>query len=280
MAYFKHFLGFIGIFLITILLLPSADKIAANNQSTAKDLKNSAQILENYYSEKLTNLGINLHPGSEHRKDSNPTPETGTRCKSLVYRALLKLPLSHRNQLSSLTLFYTQNGRRGLGGNGSVILRCLNVNDSELIAVFMHEMGHLVDEGYLYGTNDENESEFYDFQTPILEDDESVIFYRLSWKNEKKRRGNSTSWDFVSIYAKTDPFEDFAETYTYYRLHGAEFRQLTVSSQALAKKYEFMKKYVFEGKEFGKSSNESVSGINIWQRNYDVTVLPYNDSEA
>ncbi|MEK7523533.1 MAG: putative zinc-binding metallopeptidase [Patescibacteria group bacterium] len=287
MAYLRHF---IAITALTLLLLqggalksPTLAPQTSLRQTTEGDLmsKNVApesEIIESINAAKLTTLALNLHPGSEHREDSTPTPQTSRHCRALAYQALLNLPAEHRQELQDLTLFYTEDGRRGLGGNGSIILRCLNVTDSEFIGVMTHEMGHIVDSNYLKGTDENAESSFKDFDIPVLADDASATFYAISWNDETTKKSDSNSLDFVSIYATTDPFEDFAETYAYYRLHGAEFRQLKNSSAMLREKYEFMKLEVFGGSEFGfeESDEDATQNFNIWLRNYDVTVLPFS----
>lgn len=236
-------------------------------------LKKIETMTQDYYASQLTSLGINLRPGSEHRGDSKPTQDASRRCKSIVYSTLISLPSSHSKQLRDLTLFYTKDGRRGLGGGGSIALRCLNITDQELSSVLIHEIGHLVDSSLLIGKDFAIVSSFLDFDTRLPKDDPSVVFYKLSWISESEKKEEVGELDFVSIYAASDPFEDFAETYTYYRLHGREFRILASSNEVLNEKYLFMKNYLFSGEEFG-DLNKEVS-LNPIARNYDVTVLPF-----
>lgn len=251
---------------------------AGQSASLIKPAKNTRKALETYYSRKLAALGINLRPGTEHRSDSKATQTRSRRCRSLVYQVLMKLPKAHRDQLKELTLFYTKDGRRGLSGNGAMVLRCINVSDAELVSVLTHEIGHLVDATHLVGFDEMRFSGFYDFGTPVLDDDASALFYKIAWDSETEMKDFAGEVDFVSLYAMTDPFEDFAETYTYFRLHGAEFRKLIQTSGLLKKKYNFMKWYVFGGREFGENSGGAGDreDIDIWERNYDVTVLPFS----
>lgn len=237
----------------------------------AQVTRKSPKLIEEFYATKLAQSGVKLRPGTDHRTDSNPTETSSRRCKSTVYRTLESLPEGHRKELKELTLFYTKDGRRGLGGNGGVVLRCLAVADGELAAVFIHEMGHLVDGTYLTGAS-LAASGFMDFDIPVAADDPSAMFYALTWDNEKQMKSGASYLDFVSLYAMTDPFEDFAETYTYYRLHGAEFRKLAEFNETLAQKYDFMRLHVFDGREFGTSTYGEVE---VFKRSYDVTVLPF-----
>jgi hypothetical protein len=288
MAYLRRISGFVAILSLVALLVGANSRVVAINAqdnayrqspgvalAVTNSLKKSPALLEEYFASELNKSGIKLAPGTEHRLDSKPTEKTEKRCKSEVYQTLMSLPYSHKSLLSKLTLFYTRDGRRGLGGSGEIVLRCLNVTDGELSSVLVHEMGHLVDSGYLTGEDTSSSSGFYDFDNLVALDDPSLAFYKISWTSETSQKTDVTELDFVSTYATTDPFEDFAETYTYYRLHGPEFRELKTADAALTLKYDFMKNSVFEGKEFG---SENIS-VDLWQRNYDVTVLPFPKAE-
>ena len=81
-----------------------------------------------------------------------------------------------------------------------------------------------------------------------------------------------TEKDFVSGYAMTNQYEDFAESYVYYILHNKDFYTRTQSSSLLRQKYEFFEKYVFSTKEFFKedfSPDEEVKNY-YW----DITKIP------
>lgn len=291
MPYLKGFTGVLtGLALISLIATGSASQEVQTSVSDAfreaskaqrkastspTIVEKSANTLEAYYSEKLDQLAIKQRSGAEHRSDSKPTKRTSERCKSIVYRTLMQLPNDHRKQLSELTLFYTNDGRRGLGGNQAIVLRCLKVTEGELAAVLIHEIGHLVDASLLTGSSFVF-SGFYDFEVPVSEDDPSAQFYKITWDSESQKKSGTTQYDFVSLYAMTDPFEDFAETYTYYRLHGPAFKKLGETNEALKKKYDFMKNVVFNGQEFDALYNDALPEVPpIWERNYDTTVLPY-----
>ena len=145
-------------------------------------------------------------------------------------------------------------------------------NEDELISVFVHELGHIVDLGTLKNTSG-GQSEFRDGKTPIFKNDISLKFYRISWKNSKERKETATRADFVSGYSLSSPFEDFAESYLFYRLHGEKFRQIAKKSNALQKKYDFMKQYVFENKEFQKGKVTPFAHGVIW----DSTLLDIDE---
>lgn len=238
------------------------------------EYNHSAPLDENHYAAQLDGLGINLKSGAGSTQESKPDLSSLNHCKSLVYRTLKSLPQEAVNRLQNLTLNFSNEGRRGLGGGSTIILRCSNVTDEELTGVLVHEMGHITDTGVLQGNYGTGESEFKDGNNPIYNDDPSLDFYRLSFLDEKTLRPNANMFDFVSGYAMTDPFEDFAETYNYYILHGDEFRALTTKNDILLNKYNFLKTRIFNGKEFfnGDDSRQ----VNYADRDYDTTVLHYD----
>lgn len=232
----------------------------------------SAASDENVYAEELDSLGIELHPGNTYKPESNGSPRSLNHCKSLVYRTLKSLPDEPVNHLKNLTLYFSDSGRRGLGGGDTIILRCQNVTDEELVGVLVHEMGHIHDTGVMDGSMWSSKSEFMDGSKPVKEDDPSVDFYRLSWTDSSTKKVSATDKDFVSGYAMTDPFEDFSESYAYYILHGTEFRQLAKKNAVLQAKYEYLKNRVFDQKEYVNGQEQ----VNVEMRHYDVTILPYD----
>jgi hypothetical protein len=84
---------------------------------------------------------------------------------------------------------------------------------------------------------------------------------------------NSQDLDFVTGYAKTDPFEDFAETYNFYLLHGAQFKEMAKTNKQILRKYLYMKYYIFAGKEY---NNDPYTSVLTAARYYDSTRLTYD----
>jgi len=135
-------------------------------------------------------------------------------------------------------------------------------------------MGHIMDTGVMSGSYEAGASAYNDGSNRVYLNDPSVEFYNISWEREDKLLGGATKYDFVSGYAMSDPFEDFAESYAYYVLHGNAFRKLTLHNDKLAQKYDFLKNKVFNGMEYENGMDEEK--VNIGKRHYDVTVLPYD----
>lgn len=192
-------------------------------------------------------------------------------CKAAVYQGMSLLPPNHLAQLTSLVFTFDPDARRGLGGGETIKIRCIDVAPSEITAVFIHEMGHIVDTGLFQGTS--GKSSFHDGPISIYRDDPSYAFYTLTWFTEDRMKLRMSETDFVSGYASSDVFEDFAETYAYYVLHGPEFRYLAGLNDVLDKKYEFMRKNVFTSSEF---FTEEFDLPHRFSRPYDVTKLAYH----
>ncbi|MFA5830065.1 MAG: hypothetical protein WC843_06285 [Candidatus Gracilibacteria bacterium] len=236
-----------------------------------------SNVGDDNYAKGIENLGINLHSGPE----SVSSDSTGSlnHCESLAYRTLLSLPKKATAHLQNLTLSFSADARRGLGGGSTVILRCVGVTDTELVSVLVHEMGHIVDTGVVEGNSSSEESDFQDGNNPVYKDDPSLEFYSLSFLDEKTLRPDASRMDFVSGYAMSDPFEDFAETYNYYILHGGEFRKLGTQNKVLQAKYNYLKTRIFHGEEFFNDDEKRLgitTQVGAVERNYDATLIPYD----
>ncbi len=77
--------------------------------------------------------------------------------------------------------------------------------------------------------------------------------------------------DFVSGYAMTNKYEDFAESFAMYMFHNEIFKARTIKSSILQKKYEFFKDEVFTSREFEGTSFEIRPPDSYF---WDTTKLP------
>ena len=73
------------------------------------------------------------------------------------------------------------------------------LNKNEILSVFIHELGHYFDIVYL--------------EKKVLFD-VSDMFYQLSWIDINIMKAGLNTKDFVSGYAMTNKYEDFAESFT------------------------------------------------------------------
>ncbi len=192
--------------------------------------------------------------------------------KEHIRETILALPKWHTDALDNLEIRNETHVSRGLSSGEKIILHTSSISSTdELQSVFVHELGHIVDLGALEGTEGRRTA-FQDGNIPILSDDLSLEFYRLSWTSAKVKKRSTQRLDFVSGYAQTDCFEDFAETYTFYRLHGEKFRALIQNSTILQQKYDFMQTHVFDDQEFGMEKEETA--LTAF---FDTTLLPIDE---
>lgn len=194
-------------------------------------------------------------------------------CKAILEQTLAAVPENLTVSLDSMKLFFSKKSPRGLSNSHLIELRCGNLKDDEIISVFVHELGHIVDLGNLKGASFAP-SGFADGNIKIPADDPSVQFYRLSWKDEKTQKFMTERKDFVSGYAMSDPFEDFAESFNFYVLHGKDFRAIKKESNILTQKYNFLRDEVFDGMEF-ESKRSTKNGKRVW----DSTLLEFDQEE-
>ena len=239
------------------LLFPHIDAIAANfREQKLRDLAGS--ILQK-------SAPSDAHP-------EKIQTEADSRA-DLAFKILNFLPGEHADSLRKVEIFdETELGPRGAANHSRMELRPQNISDAEFAAVFLHEIGHVVDLGFLKPENSRGEfSPFRDGRNRILKSDPSTDFYAISWKSAEKILPKTQFSDFVSGYAQTNVFEDFAESYIFYILHGDLFRTKIADNSALNKKYTFLKEIVFGGRTFSFAR----AGSSLAQ-SFDTTILAYN----
>ncbi len=135
-------------------------------------------------------------------------------------------------------------------------------NISEYISVFIHEFAHYIDLYFL------EEKVFLDI---------SYKFYDISWEQTQIKKLWAKSQDFVSGYAMTNKYEDFAESFTYYILHNRDFLQKTKWNEILKKKYDFFSIYIFKDRQFFAtkfSKNEEIKDY-YW----DITKIDFDKNK-
>ncbi|QQS59689.1 hypothetical protein IPN35_02300 [Candidatus Peregrinibacteria bacterium] len=168
-----------------------------------------------------------------------------------VFRSAAEfIPCSFLLGLESITTFDDMSRPRALSGATSLYIRSDLFSLPERKQVLIHELGHIVDLSGLKGVSGSEASLFRDGTHPVLLSDPSIRFYEISWKNEKKQKEGGGAEDFVTGYAATDPFEDFAESFLFYLEQGNAFREYAKKNAAIQKKYDFLKRTVFDDVEF------------------------------
>jgi len=134
-----------------------------------------------------------------------------------------------------------------------------SMDHSECNAVWIHEFAHFID---LYFLKKEVFTDLSDY------------FYNISWESTKTIKAWLNQKDFVSGYAMTNKYEDFAESFTYFILHNEDFLSKAEESEILKKKYNYFIKYLFrEGKFVGTDFSEENEILTYYR---DITKINFS----
>lgn len=134
-----------------------------------------------------------------------------------------------------------------------------DLSKNEFLSVAIHEFAHFVD--------------IYYFQKKVLHDI-SENFYLISWEETRIIKSWQEQKDFVSWYAMTNKYEDFAESFTYYILHNKDFLEKAQKSEILQKKYNFFSVYFFKKWGF-QETDFSIDNI-VLDYYRDITKIEYD----
>lgn len=161
-------------------------------------------------------------------------------------------------------------------------LECTQVTDGtvnrQVVAVLLHELGHVTDLGpSTAGKSKSINKAFSDGPYKIPEDDPSIGFYSICFASSRKLAPKKcTRNDFVSQYAKSEAFEDFAESMNVYITDNRNFYKKAKKYPKLMEKYEFIKNNIFDGKEFALPAGEMGNLLTTYDstlRRFDIGLL-------
>ncbi len=123
--------------------------------------------------------------------------------------------------------------------------------ESEFLQLLVHEVGHYID--------------IYSLITFSRKPDPSSYFYSISWEGKNTKKPDQTIQSFISGYAATNQYEDFAESFTFYIFHNDEFADRALRNDSLRQKYLFLGEYVFpEGTFLGTDFGISKAPSYLW----------------
>lgn len=196
-------------------------------------------------------------------------PTIGEDHKTLATAALNALPSGCRDHLKHFSVLYQGATRRGLGGKTTIILDG-SVPDAEFVALLAHECGHVI-HGNLLGSATSGASTFKDGGDIFYKDSAIVAFWQISWITETAKKSGAKDADFVSGYAKSDAFEDFAETLAAYALQRDMLRERAAENAAIAAKLAWMETHLPMPEDPLGDGTADWNGTVPW----DVTRLPY-----
>ncbi len=194
--------------------------------------------------------------------------------QQLADAVLRALPSGCRNHLRNFYVQYSNIKNRGLGGKTTIILAG-NVTDEEFVALLTHECGHVIHSN-MEGNESSGLSAFADGSAPFYTDSPATSFFAISWTKENILATKSKKADFVSGYAQSNAFEDFAETFAMYILHRSALEERARTNTALAAKLEWMNTNLPTGGNILGTSRYTWDNVVPW----DVTKLPYTLTTA
>lgn len=177
--------------------------------------------------------------------------------KKLIEQILSKDSLQFGYNALSIIIDASQTEPRGKMTGKKITLSSTILKESEFVQLLLHEIGHYVDIYMLINT--------------AYHDDSSSQFYTISWKNKNTKKPNETIQSFISWYAATNQYEDFAESFTFYMFHNREFADRALRNESLRQKYIFFAENVFMQGEF--SDTDFRTG-NIPSYFWDTTKIP------
>lgn len=126
---------------------------------------------------------------------------------------------------------------RGRMKGSAITLSNKVLKDGEFAKLFVHEFAHFLDVSILTSRSR---------RIP----DPSLDFYRISWQSPTVKYPSENLSAFVSGYAATNQYEDFAESLTFYVFHNTTFYDRALKNESLRKKYLFLQNQVFSQGEF------------------------------
>lgn len=140
---------------------------------------------------------------------------------------------------------------------GKVITLASGVkSDGEFMKLLTHEIGHYVDIYTLFSRGGV---------------DVSDDFYSISWLDKTTKKPGEWLSSFVSGYATTNKYEDFAESFTFYIFHNEDFSARALSDESLRQKYLFFREKIFASWMFvGTDFRTSMIPSYLW----DTTKIP------
>ncbi len=147
--------------------------------------------------------------------------------KQILYSAAMTFDYSRL----AISIDGFQREPRGRMRDAQISLSPYVSRDTEFTKLFIHELGHYID--------------LYVFVPGANGVDLSDRFYSVSWQKPTVKRSGEWTMDFVSGYAASNQYEDFAESMVFYIFHNATFADRGLRSESIRQKYLFFANSVF-----------------------------------
>lgn len=244
--------------------LNNFENIELNNDKNINKQKEKYDLIIKQLREKIKEKQANLTSATNINYSYIPLELEDYLVKSNKLSSISDIIFSHifldKNLKFNVDFYQSNSNTRWRYTNNVIkIFNTEKLPQEELISVFIHELWHYFDVKYL--------------EKQVLFD-LSDKFYNISWIDTKTLKKWSDKKDFVSWYAMTNKFEDFAESFNYYILFNNDFKQKTINSENLKRKYDFFSKYIFRNDEF-KKTNFRISEKNL-DYYWDTTKIKFS----
>lgn len=191
--------------------------------STTSSERRTVALKKNIPKKKATESSLTIAFNPEYVKVDN---DIVNRLKEIIQSSYFGSKITPLH----LVLDSERQDPRGQVVGNKLILSTTIPSDSEQMKVFVHELGHIVDIFYL-------KKGFFA--------DPSDIFYALSWESFNTKKKGQKITNFVSGYALSNKYEDFAESFSWYVFHNEDFVKRAKNDTILQKKYDFFRSSVF-----------------------------------
>ncbi len=163
-------------------------------------------------------------------KNEHTTSESSARISTLK-EILYSTKMNFNYSKLAIIIDGLQKEPRGRMKDAQISLSPYVIRDTEFIKLFIHELAHYID--------------IYTLVPNTLGSDISDEFYRISWQSPTVKWARQGTMDFVSWYAATNQYEDFAESFVFYIFHNATFADRALRSESIREKYIFLANDVF-----------------------------------
>ncbi len=151
--------------------------------------------------------------------------------KKLIQEVLDTSVMTFQYSALSILIDANQVEPRGKMQWHTITLSATVAKESEFLKLLVHELGHYVDIYFLVASS--------------IGWDTSNRFYDISWIDVSTKKSNETLPSFVSGYASSNRYEDFAESFVFYIFHNREFADRAMKNDSLRQKYLFFSENIF-----------------------------------
>jgi len=162
----------------------------------------------------------------------------------IAAEALYKIPDNILVVMAGKTIYFSTEDGRSFTVFAAWGINALNrgfiIEQNVRAFTVIHELGHIVD---VHGIQDDFADEQNVFS--YAKEDRNEIFLVIENKpSDKEKLG------YITGYSSINDLENFADHYAYYVVYPDVFRDEMKNDPLLVKKYEFLRDFIFNGKEF------------------------------